>query len=802
MRKHRYLLSALACVFLMTACSGSKEEPEKPVSQDTISITDEAGQAVTTLKASATNAPINLSVTANFDWAASSGDTWARLSPESGKSGTTRLTLTLDAHTGTTPRSTTLSFKKNGALKAKISLVQEGGGSVVPTYRSLKLRQSNINQMTFTESNGTYSISTTGTDPYVFTELLDADLASDLAVVAFEYTATKDIDDMQLFFCPPMSEERSEHYGKMAKASSWKDMSLPVMAIRKKFGWGASKHYLRLDFGHTDNNTLQLRNLRVRPFTDAERAAYEEQEGKDADKEVVAEHLKTYLKASYAASVTHVSVTADKVTVQGTAPGSGNYSLAEIMPYDNLTEMKSFPNKQTLSSSTFNVTFDRKVTRDGFTYDRALSRWAVVQTSGSSQALASHARYADEIAAPSSPAAVSPRSKKGLGGYFAHSLQTGDLDNLGITSVTVNIVLNRLINTASDGNYSEAYSYGGKTYYISSSYRKELDDILGQCQQRGIVTEAILLVATAGTTAASSLMKHPECTGGHYSMPNMTTAAAVNLYAASLDYLAKRYSQASPGRIHHWILHNEVDFGKEWTNMGEQPELCYMDAYVKSMRLCSNIARQYDSNAAVLISLTHCWTKADGQYAPKSLLEDLKGYSAAEGDFWWGIAHHPYPQNLTLPEFWKNDTQATYSRDSKYVTFKNLEVIDDWIRTPANLYKGTTKRLLFLSENGTNSPSYSDTDLAKQAAGAAWALKKVFRLQGIDAIQWHNWWDNPAEDGLHIGLRRNDGKNPSTPKPVWDVWKAGGTASENTVFAPYLSTIGIASWEEIFHNVE
>ena len=104
--------------------------------------------------------------------------------------------------------------------------------------------------------------------------------------------------------------------------------------------------------------------------------------------------------------------------------------------------------------------------------------------------------------------------------------------------------------------------------------------------------------------------------------------------------------------------------------------------------------------------------------------------------------------------------------------------------------------------NGTNSPSYSDTDLAKQAAGAAWALKKVFRLQGIDAIQWHNWWDNPAEDGLHIGLRRNDGKNPSTPKPVWDVWKAGGTASENTVFAPYLSTIGIASWEEIFHNVE
>jgi hypothetical protein len=69
MKMRFQILSTLACVALMTACSGSKEEPEKPVSQDTISITDEAGQAVTTLKASATNAPINLSVTANFDWA-------------------------------------------------------------------------------------------------------------------------------------------------------------------------------------------------------------------------------------------------------------------------------------------------------------------------------------------------------------------------------------------------------------------------------------------------------------------------------------------------------------------------------------------------------------------------------------------------------------------------------------------------------------------------------------------------------------------------------------------------------------
>ena len=158
MKKYLHILSALACAALMTACGDSKEEPDKPATQDSITITDEAGQLVTTLNATAANAPIILKVSTNFDWQASSAKDWAHLTPESGKAGDTRLTLTMDANTGTYPRSTTLSFKKNGLLKANISLIQEGGGSVVPTYRSLKLRQSNINQMTFTESGSIPSL--------------------------------------------------------------------------------------------------------------------------------------------------------------------------------------------------------------------------------------------------------------------------------------------------------------------------------------------------------------------------------------------------------------------------------------------------------------------------------------------------------------------------------------------------------------------------------------------------------------------------------------------------------------------
>ncbi len=71
-------------------------------------------------------------------------------------------------------------------------------------------------------------------------------------------------------------------------------------------------------------------------------------------------------------------------------------------------------------------------------------------------------------------------------------------------------------------------------------------------------------------------------------------------------------------------------------------------------------------------------------------------YSEVEGDFWWGVAYHPYPENLTKSDFWKNDTQSTYNPNTKFVTFKNLEVINDWILADENRYNGSVKRNLFL----------------------------------------------------------------------------------------------------------
>ena len=111
--------------------------------------------------------------------------------------------------------------------------------------------------------------------------------------------------------------------------------------------------------------------------------------------------------------------------------------------------------------------------------------------------------------------------------------------------------------------------------------------------------------------------------------------------------------------------------------------------------------------------------------------------------------------------------------------------------------------MVYLSENGTNSPTYSEQDLMEQAAGMAYAMKKIKYLDGIDGFQYHNWQDNRREGGLRIGLRRfpDDEEDPGGIKPVWKVYQAFGTEQEDEVYEPYKAIIGIKDWDEIRYTL-
>jgi hypothetical protein len=93
--------------------------------------------------------------------------------------------------------------------------------------------------------------------------------------------------------------------------------------------------------------------------------------------------------------------------------------------------------------------------------------------------------------------------------------------------------------------------------------------------------------------------------------------------------------------------------------------------------------------------------------------------------------------------------------------------------------------------------------LRDQAAGMAYAWKKIQNLSSITAWQYHNWIDNRHEGGLRIGLRKfpDEPGDPYGKKPIYHLYQALGTAREDELCAPYLPHIGKKGWQEIMQPV-
>lgn len=650
-----------------------------------------------------------------------------------------------------------------------------------------------------------YTVLTTGGDPWATTGGFKEDVPEECNVLEFEYQTEMGMSNLELFFMDVkdgINVTHSMSAGAVPASKEWASFSVRLKEYRKNFNWGKKGDNLRVDFGSQDKNTIQIRKIALRMMTAEEKKEEEDENNEALNKEKYEQRIKEYLNKDYDNHITDVIVGENTISIQGIYKGEGVFFLGEIPPFVDLFKAKKIESKTTLSTNSFQVQLDRYATVDGYRYDRLLSKWAVFKEGAVNDEMVSHARYAevDKIHTVKNVEPIPLKSKKGLGGLINHELLPHDLDALGISSATVNIPITHFMHlTEQAGDLS--HTYGGKTYYFNEEYiRNSLDLVLAQTSQRNISVAGILLIPPMGD--AGELLKHPDFDGiAPYTMPNMTTVESTQCYAAALDFLAQRYSQ--PGmRIAHWIIHNEVDGGSHWTNMGDKPIATFMDTYLRSMRMCYNIVHQYDQHSEVFVSFSHGWNIAagGGWYKVRDMLGLMNQFSEAEGDFFWSLACHSYPAQLGNPCTW-DDAQATFSMDTEYVTLKNLEVLDKWVGISQNQYKGATKRSVWLSEAGTCSPSYSDKDLQDQAAGFAYGWKKINALEGINGIQWHSWFDHPG-DGVPLGLRKyTEEPHNGDTKPVYTTYQKAGTGEEGEYFEQYLSRIGIDSWEGLIQVI-
>lgn len=620
-------------------------------------------------------------------------------------------------------------------------------------------------------------------------------------VLEFEYFSVGGVPAFAVLPGPPYEARTHRRLPAIGHSEAWSPYAAPLDPPDKPMpaGWKS----LRLDLQIPAGTVLQLRNPRLRSPRPGEFDAKKIAAATD-EKVVLA-----YLDGNPSHHIDEVRVTASEVIISGRAESGGDLMLAEV-PIERLMDdpkrAETIHKIKPGADGRFSLTLPRVRDRSGLPHDRLLSRWQLVRTTGDGVSAASHSRYADHVATRSPyPPAMKPATKKGLGGWAESRMHGGaeELDELGISAVTVNIMIHSLVSLTAGPN-TTPITWQGRTYHAREDVLARFDRTFLEAAKRKAVVSAILLVANParGKDPVVARIGHPDAVReGTFAMPNVTDSEGVALYGAILNLMAERWSRADGkhGRVHHWIMHNEVDAGWVWTNAGDKPAAVYMDLLHRSMRMMDLIARQYDPNARPFLSLTHHWAEAGPKnwYGSKTMIDLLDRFSQAEGDFAWAVAHHPYPQDLRNPRTWE-DHQATVTFDTKKITPHNIEVLDAYLKQPHLLHRGAV-RPVHLSENGFNSRDYSEKELTDQAAGMAYAWNKIRNLDSIEVWHYHNWIDNRNEGGLRIGLRKfpDEPGDPFGRKPIWHLYQALGTPAEDPVSKPYLETIGIPSWEDV-----
>ncbi len=394
------------------------------------------------------------------------------------------------------------------------------------------------------------------------------------------------------------------------------------------------------------------------------------------------------------------------------------------------------------------------------------------------------------------------QSKKGL--------QVEMLDDalaLGVKHGALNFNLTPVPDLNGDTN-NPSWEVDGHKYFFRRSQIEGMDRRIKQLSDAGVLVNLIVLTYQSGDAVRDRIMIHPRCiTNAPNRLGNFNTVTdeGRRWFQAAMELCTARWSRPDQkyGRVVGYIIGNEVNSHWWWANMGRVTMPEFADDYLRTMRVAQNAVRKHSSSARVYMSLEHHWNIRYGagderQSFPGRAFMDYFASKAKEGgDFDWHIAFHPYPENLFEPRFWKDKSATTNVLTTPRITFKNIELLPQYLQRPELLYNGQPRHVI-LSEQGFHTPKGTNGEII-QAAAYAYAYKKIEALPGIDSFILHRHVDHPHEGGLLLGLRSftPSATEQRPKKKSWEAFRAADTAEWEEAFRFALPVIGLTNWSEV-----
>lgn len=394
-------------------------------------------------------------------------------------------------------------------------------------------------------------------------------------------------------------------------------------------------------------------------------------------------------------------------------------------------------------------------------------------------------------------------SKKGL-----QVEQVDDALALGVKHAAINVNLSALVCPDSgEGERCLAWADAERRFAFQRSYVESLDQQIKTLSDHGVLVYLILLTYESHDPGVNQLMLHPEfdpATPNHLGAFNTRSPEGRAWLSAAAGFMAQRWSRPDQanGRVVGYIVGNEVNSHWWWSNAGKISMEDFTQDYHEAVRLVHSAVRRQANWPRVYLSLEHHWAI---RYPPGSPLQSFPAKPFVDhfaqlaredprGDFDWQLAFHPYPEALTDPKFWEDETALPHEQTPR-ITMKNLPVLTSYFCRTELLYQGKPRSIIF-SEQGFHTPDGPQGEVV-QAAAYCYAYKLIESLDGVDAFILHRHIDHPHEGGLHLGLRRRGAgaHGLGTKKRIYECFRLADTPEWESAFQFALPVVGLESWE-------
>ncbi len=297
------------------------------------------------------------------------------------------------------------------------------------------------------------------------------------------------------------------------------------------------------------------------------------------------------------------------------------------------------------------------------------------------------------------------------------------------------------------------------SFLKDSQQMRSLKALINQMNQRKLtITMIVLNDYQAGD---SIIPAGSEGSGAAYYQFNTLDEAGIK---RTME-VANAYAREFKDTVSNWVIGNEINNRQVYNYMPGTDINSYNKAYADAFRIFYNAIKAQNPEARVFIPFDYNWTQGNGLIYPTlNMLPTLNNYLA---DTDYGIAWHPYPQDLANADFLNSSPLAVDRPNSPIVNMKNLHVLTDYLQQQNMLSPTGQVRHVILSEEGFSSARGEDV----QAVAIQQAYELAKANPYVEGFLMSRLVDAPVEvaQNYSFGLWYSDGNeaNPTTKKMAW-----------------------------------